>query len=74
VAGQIHYTLGKKVLKLKINYVKRIGMDTINTIDFIIQSYFCRGLLIVTAEKGKGTEISYSDAHSLVTCFSGFML
>jgi hypothetical protein len=35
---------------------------------------FCRGLLIVTAEKGKATEISYSDAHSLVHFFWGFIL
>jgi hypothetical protein len=32
--------------------------------------HFCWGLLIVTAEKGKATEISYSDACSLAT-FSG---
>jgi hypothetical protein len=31
-----------------------------------------RGLLIVTAEKGKSTEISYSDVRSLVTFFWGF--
>jgi hypothetical protein len=31
--------------------------------------HFCWGLLIVTAEKGKATEISYSVARSLVTFF-----
>jgi hypothetical protein len=30
-------------------------------------AHFCWGLLIVTEEKGKATEISYSDARSLVT-------
>jgi hypothetical protein len=34
-------------------------------------AHFCWGLLIVTTEKGKATEISYSDARSLVTFFSG---
>jgi hypothetical protein len=34
-------------------------------------AHFCWGLLIVTAEKGKVTEMSYSDARSLVT-FLGF--
>jgi hypothetical protein len=33
-------------------------------------AHFCWGLLIVTAEKGKAIEISYSDTRSLVT-FSG---
>jgi hypothetical protein len=36
---------------------------------FFRDSYF-----LVTAEKGKATEISYSDARSLVTFFWGFML
>jgi hypothetical protein len=35
---------------------------------------FCWGLLIVTEEKGKTTEISYSDARSLVTFSRGFIL
>jgi uncharacterized cupin superfamily protein len=29
--------------------------------------HFCWGLLIVTTEKGKAIEISYSDARSLIT-------
>jgi hypothetical protein len=32
-------------------------------------AHFCWGLLIVTAEKGKAIEISYSDARSLVLFF-----
>jgi hypothetical protein len=36
--------------------------------------YFCWGLLIVAAEKGKTTEISHSEARSLVTYFWGFKL
>jgi hypothetical protein len=37
-------------------------------------AHFCWGLLIVTVEKGKETEISYSDAGSSVTFFRGFIL
>jgi hypothetical protein len=33
---------------------------------------FCWGLLIVKAEKGNATEISYSDARPLITFFLGF--
>jgi hypothetical protein len=36
--------------------------------------HFCWGLLIVAAEKGKMTEMSDSDARSLVTFFKGFIL
>jgi hypothetical protein len=36
--------------------------------------HFCRGLHIVTAEKGKGAELSYSNARSLVNFFWGFIL
>jgi hypothetical protein len=34
-------------------------------------AHFCWGLFIVTAEKRKAIEVSYSDARSLVTSFSG---
>jgi hypothetical protein len=37
-------------------------------------AHFCWCLLIVTEEKGKATEISYSDARSLVTFSRGFIL
>jgi hypothetical protein len=36
--------------------------------------HFCRGLHIVTTEKGKGAELSYSNARSLVIFFWGFIL
>jgi hypothetical protein len=36
--------------------------------------HFCRGLHIVTAEKWKGAELSYSNARSLVNFFLGFIL
>jgi hypothetical protein len=36
--------------------------------------HFCWGLHIVTEEKGKAIEISYSDARSLVTFSRGFIL
>jgi uncharacterized cupin superfamily protein len=36
--------------------------------------HFCWGLLIVTEEKGKVTEISDSDARSLATFSRGFIL
>jgi hypothetical protein len=36
-------------------------------------AHFCWGLLIVTEEKVKATEISYSDARSLVTFYRGFI-
>jgi hypothetical protein len=35
---------------------------------------FFLGLLIVTKEKGKAIEISYSDVRSLITFFWGFIL
>jgi hypothetical protein len=37
-------------------------------------AHFCWGLLIVTAEKVKATEMSYLDARSLVTFLQGFIL
>jgi hypothetical protein len=37
-------------------------------------AHFCLGLPMVTEEKGKATEISYSDARSLVTFSRGFIL
>jgi hypothetical protein len=37
-------------------------------------AYFYWSLLIVTAEKGQATEISYWDARSLVIFFRGFIL
>jgi hypothetical protein len=37
-------------------------------------AHFCWGLLIVTAEKGKATEMSYLNARSLVTFLQGFKL
>jgi hypothetical protein len=37
-------------------------------------AHFCWGLHIVTAEKGKAAEISYSDARSLVTFSRGLKL
>jgi hypothetical protein len=40
----------------------------------LIGSFLPEGLLIVTAEKGQLTEISYSGAHTLVTFFWGFIL
>jgi hypothetical protein len=36
--------------------------------------HFCRGLHIVMAEKGKGAELLYSNARSLVNFFWGFIL
>jgi hypothetical protein len=37
-------------------------------------AHFCWGLHIVTAEKGKAAEISYSDARSLITFSRGLKL
>ena len=37
-------------------------------------AHFCWGLHIVTAEKGKATEMSYSDVRSLVHFCRGFIL